>query len=165
MRNCFGVNNTLKILRITCSRKTCSQCPWCKHLSLSRKQAVTLSNFSPWRRQSSEYISQNELTSASNICKMQNFSRLWPDKTQLFEWNMWGLPTWPDTLQWNWNPRPCLGISISHMVPCNYIHRVDCEAAVFLYEWCELPLPITDASWIEESPTDFVGALIYSTYW
>jgi len=28
------------LLRITCSRKTCSQCPSCKHLSLSRKQAL-----------------------------------------------------------------------------------------------------------------------------
>jgi len=33
---------------------------------------------------------------------------------------------------------------------CNYIHRVDSDAAAFLYEWCELPLPITDAPWIQE---------------
>jgi len=31
---------------------------------------------------------------------------------------------------------------------CNYIHRVDSEATAFLYELCELPLPITDAPWI-----------------
>jgi len=31
---------------------------------------------------------------------------------------------------------------------CSYIHRVDSEAAAFLYELCELPLPITDAPWI-----------------
>jgi len=45
---------------------------------------------------------------------------------------------------------------------CNYIHRVDSETAVFLYDLCELPLPITDAEWIEESPTDFVGALLFT---
>jgi len=27
---------------------------------------------------------------------------------------------------------------------CNYVHQADSEAAAFLYELCELPLPITD---------------------
>jgi len=135
------------LLRITCTRKTCSQCPSCKHLSLSRKQALLhFQTYHP--EEDSRQISfprmnlHQEATCAK--CKILHACNL----IKLSCSNEMCEACLLDLIHCNEIETPDHVWEYQFLIRCpfcNYIHRVDSDAAVFLYELCELPLPITDA--------------------
>jgi len=142
-----SAKETLRL--ITYSRKTCSQCLACKHLSLSRRQGLLHFQAShPEEYSRGIKFPRINLHCETTCAKCNNFHTYNLIKLRcsndiceaclldLIYCNCNEIET-PDHV---WPFQFLIWCSF-----CNYIHQVDSKAAAFSYDLCELPLPITYA--------------------
>jgi len=131
---------------ITYSRKTCSKCPSCNQLFLSRKQAILHFQTSHTQDNASHVkfpripLHRNGLCFKCNSNQPSNLITL-SCSTQLCETCLL------DMIHCN----ECEGLDHVwyfhfhiHCSFCHKPHRIDPDAATFFYELCELPIPILE---------------------